>query len=260
MKHLLSKDDTPQPAPPYTHMADIYDRMMMHVNYPKWAKYVSGLLQLRGFEKVDPLLDIGCGTGRFLEEMNRLRWHGDGCEPSEGMLTIAQKRLGNNRIFLGGFPKLKNVESEFYAVLTCLYDSMNYIMNREDFITSLQRAYDVLTAPGIFIFDVVSETHCRQFFQNYSDSEVISKELAYSRESYYDAGEQVQYNWVRIYKGDHIIEEEHQQRIYSYDEILNMIRENTAFQVEAFEDFSDDPATPKSGRIHFILKKDDPPA
>lgn len=255
MKRLLSRDDTPLPAPPYTMLAQIYDQIMLHVNYPRWARYINAILKAERFLPEMRFLDIGCGTGRFLEEMQRFGYHGDGCDPSDEMLEVARKRLPERFFFRDALPAAGQVAPGQYPVITCLYDTMNYILERSDFEQALATVFGKLTAPGLFVFDVVSEAHCKHYFQHYSDSEVLSKDIAYTRESFYEAKTRTQFNWIRIYTPEGIFEEVHQQRVYHYRDILEMIRRHSDFKVKAYEEFTLSRANESSGRVHFVLLK-----
>lgn len=255
MKRLLSRDDTPLPAPPYTMLAQIYDQIMLHVNYPRWARYIHALLKAERCRPEMPLLDIGCGTGRFLEEMQRFGYYGDGCDPSGEMLEVARKRLPERSFFRDALPAVEQVAPDHYPIITCLYDTMNYVLERSNFEQALAAVFHKLTSPGLFIFDVVSEAHCKHYFQHYSDSEVLSKDIAYTRESFYEASTQSQYNWIRIYTPEGIFEEVHHQRVYHYRDILEMIRQHSGFAVKAYEEFTLSRANEGSGRVHFVLLK-----
>lgn len=256
MRFPISKNDPVEQVPAYTVLAQAYDAMMSHVNYQRWAEFVVQMLRVEGVTAPMPFLDVGCGTGRFLQEMRNIGWPGDGCDPSSEMIVQARKILPAANLFSCGLPELEEIQAASYPLVTCLYDTLNYLPDRECVSQSLQRIWDCLSAKGFFIFDVVSESHCRRHFQHYADSEVISKALAYSRESHYNSSERIQYNWIRIYTPEGIYEEEHQQRIYPLGELKKLIAHNTQFSIaHIYEDFSLEPADRHSGRLHIVLKK-----
>jgi SAM-dependent methyltransferase len=217
-------------SPPYTALALVYDRMMMHVNYHKWAAYIVSILKDENFWPERTLLDLGCGTGRFLEE--------EAC------------------FFQSALPGIEEVPANTCQVFTCLYDTMNYLLDRASFLQALLNVYQKLQSPGLFIFDLVSESHCRHYFHDYRDSEVLSKTFAYSRESHYDSKEKFQYNWIQVYTDTGVYEEEHRQKIYDFREIREIILLHTDFDVRhIYNDFTSRRATSRSTRAHFVLKK-----
>ncbi|RMG69283.1 MAG: class I SAM-dependent methyltransferase, partial [Calditrichaeota bacterium] len=75
---------------PYSVLADIYDRMMAHVNYKRWAFYLEAIFRREGI-RAGNLLDIGCGTGKLVWELHRRGWSVAGCDPSPEMIAVAQK-------------------------------------------------------------------------------------------------------------------------------------------------------------------------
>lgn len=251
-----TSSDTPLARPPYSAIAPIYDKMMSHVGYKRWAGYITKVLKKEGFTESGDFLDIGCGTGRFISEMRRLGFKGAGCEPAADMLEMAKKRLPKNTFYLTGLPDLTTIPDNTYHIATCLYDTLNYLEDREAFINSFTRVYELLAAPGIFIFDVVSPAHCKHYFQNYVDSEVVDDLYSYYRESHFDDGKGLQYNTIRVFAPDGIFEETHVQKIFQFETIKHLIKDNTGFELTGcYEDFTFDPAGKKSGRAHFILKK-----
>ncbi len=64
MKDNGLSDLTPEAKPPYTIIASIYDHIMSHVNYHRWAKYISEIMKREHLWSGRRLLDIGCGTGK----------------------------------------------------------------------------------------------------------------------------------------------------------------------------------------------------
>lgn len=256
MSFDFSEDQPTQKTPPYTQIAAYYDQIMIHVNYPRWAQYVDAIFRKQNFSFDQPLLDVGCGTGKFLLEMQKLGYHGDGLDPSAEMLNIARAALPDSRFLHGGFPDLPDIPNGKYNLITCLYDSMNYLADEAAFRETLQTVYEKLASPGIFVFDLVSEFHCKYYFKDYIDSEVLDEDAAYTRESKYDSENKIQQTWVRIYTPDGVFEEAHEQRIFDFYEIRRMIQKESDFKLlNIYDEFSFDKAGKRTGRGHFVLKK-----
>lgn len=256
MKKTQFSDKKGQPTAPYSKIAAVYDQMMLHVNYPRWAEFIDAVLRREKVGEFPYLLDIGCGTGRFLTEMHKLGYHGDGCDPSREMLNQAKNRLPGADFFRSKLPDLLEVPADHYPVMTCLYDSINYLMDEKTLAQALRTVYNKLQTPGVFIFDVVSRLNCLHYFQNYSDSEVLDEKTAYYRESYFDDEESIQYNQVRIHTAEGIFEESHRQRIYSFKTIEQIIDDETDFlMAHCFDEFSFHRAGRRTTRAHFVLRK-----
>lgn len=243
-------------VPPYSALAPVYDLMMAHVNYRRWAAYISRIISRAELARVR-LLDVGCGTGKFAREMQKLGYSVDGCDASPEMLKIFRKRLPQNHSFCCRLPQLDEVPRNNYNVITCLYDTLNYLIQERELLEAIQIIYQKLDSPGLFIFDMVSSFHCQQYFRDYVEREVLNERYAFERRSHYDARQQLQWNRIKIFTPDGIFEEVHQQRIYDFTEIIDLIRRETRFIIQdVYRDFTFRPVKVDSGRAHFVLAKE----
>ncbi|NOX38418.1 MAG: class I SAM-dependent methyltransferase [Calditrichaeota bacterium] len=242
-------------VPPYTALAPVYDLMMSHVNYRRWANYIARIITRAGFTEVR-LLDVGCGTGKFVQEMRKLGYQIDGCDASPEMLRVFQERIPDARGFCCRLPELPEVPAQRYNVMTCLYDTLNYLTDQPTLLQALQCIYRKLDVPGLFIFDMVSSFHCQQYFRDYVEREVLDERFAFERRSHFDVHQQLQWNRIKIFTPDGIFEEEHQQRIYDFKEIIELIQRETGFIIkDVYRDFTFRPVRVDSGRAHFVLLK-----
>ncbi|MEJ2633890.1 MAG: methyltransferase [Calditrichia bacterium] len=242
-------------SPPYEQLAVIYDKIMDHVEYEKWANYIKKIIQAH-HELPVTVLDIGCGTGRFIAELTKLKIPAEGCDPSAAMLKVAAQRLPDTQFRIDSLPELKHIEPGRYPVMTCLYDSINYLNSLEEITRSLDRVYELLPDNGLFIFDAVSRIFCQHYFDGFNEQDVINKKIAYVRSSFYDFKNQQQINEFKIYTPEGIFEEKHVQTIFSFRDIKAIIREMTNFRlIGVFEDFTFFDAEEDSNRAHFILQK-----
>lgn len=246
---------TPQKSIPYQQLAIIYNQVMRHVNYPQWARYITAVIHKQGVPGKH-FLDIGCGTGEFIFQMGKLGFQVDGCDPSPSMLKIAQSKNPTNKFWLDQLPELHHTPAQHYAAITCLYDTINYLESISILQQAIQRVYELLLPEGLFIFDVVSEEFCKNYFHEVNDKEVINSKYAYVRKSYYRQPQSEQVNHFTIYTPEGIFEETHIQKIFPFPVIQQVISQHTAFEIlEIYDDFTFFPMNTNSDRAHFILKK-----
>lgn len=242
-------------TPPYTMLAEVYDAMMAHVDYKRWAKYIRAILKKESYRN-GVLLDIGCGTGEFLRRMLKYKYHLTGCDASFEMIDVARKKLPRMRFHNSSLPQLAEIPHGTYDIIVCLFDTMNYLLDEPQIRRSLESIYQKLRSPGIFIFDVVTRSHCLSHFQNYTQNEVLESQIAYSRESEFDAANDIQLNYIRIFTANGVFEEIHKQRIHDLQSLKQLIVENSPFRLEKMlGDFSFQEGDQNSSRVHFILKK-----
>jgi|FaiFalDrversion2_1042247.scaffolds.fasta_scaffold00209_5 SAM-dependent methyltransferase len=92
------------------------------------------------------LLDIGCGTGEFLHEMQKLGWEVEGIEPNNYASAIAKKYY-YLRVFVGPVEKFESPQST-YDVIT-MWDVLEHLSSPSSI---MRRVYYWLRDDGILIF------------------------------------------------------------------------------------------------------------
>jgi len=240
---------------PYTELADIYDRVMDHVDYPAWAQYIASLLRRFNVTGCD-ILDIACGTGSLPLELSILGFTVTCTDLSVPMLKKAAEKFRRNELPLRLFSSHMNtlpLDHTFDAVI-CIYDSINYVTSHEDFVKVLSQAASKLNNDGVFIFDVCTIKNSELFFSNHTMVENFG-DIRYERFCRYDRKNRIQENHFSFYKHGLRFTESHYQRIYRLNEIENMISESPLDELGRFDDMSFYPGSEDSERVHFVLGK-----
>lgn len=244
-----------QRVQPYEKLASIYDHVMRHVNYARWGDYIQQLLELWRPE-TRSVLDIACGTGNLLSELRHRGFLLAGADYSPAMVAVARKKPA-----LRGIPLFTADMTQFYVkkpveTVLCLYDSINYLMELAHLRRFFDSAEQVLVKDGLLIFDICTEHNSLEFFFNYYDHEK-TETFSYDRWSHYDRKNRIQFTEFKIrFKSDPAVYHEvHRQRIYSIREILEAIEPSGFDLLAAYHMFSTQPASPRSNRIHFVLRK-----
>jgi predicted TPR repeat methyltransferase len=242
----------------YTELAPIYDYVMRHVNYRKWAEYVSTLFQFVGMD-VKTILDVACGTGTLGLILNDMGFHVLGFDYSPDMVLQGiqkARREGNSfHLWCGDmtqFAKQKPVD----AVL-CLYDSMNYLMEENQWQRTFPCVARVLQPGGLFIFDISTEANSFRHFHDNTEKD-HGPGFKYIRQSTYDKTTKVQVNEFQITwknRPNQVIVETHQQIVLSLESVENRIPKSEFTVLGIYDDFSTEPGTELSDRVHFLLQK-----
>ena len=252
----LLKEETK--AQPYTQLALIYDYVMRHVQYGKWAAYLAGMFKKTKLD-VRTVLDISCGTGSLLLELSRRGFQGCGFDRSHEMIRIAKKKVELEKRSLSvwcGAMQQFSVSGQYDAVVSN-YDSLNYCMNIESCLQVFDNAAAALKNEGMFIFDICTEKNSNRHFRNFFERDGTD-EFEYIRQAYYNPVKHIQTNEFSIHwsTGDrkpHL--EVHHQRIYKIAELRKSIPDRLFEVLGVYDGFSRQPGTEDSERVHFVLRK-----
>ena len=242
---------------PYSELAEIYDRVMDHVDYISWAGYISSIFRRHRID-VKNILEIACGTGSLSVELYKLGYSVTGMDVSPHMLAKASEKFKKHdipvRLFSSSMKSIP-LNCQFDAVL-CIYDSINYLTDTRDFIRTVGEVSKVTRSGGLFIFDVCTVKNSEMFFSQNSMVENLG-DIRYERICKFDSVRRIQENHFIIRKFGKRYVENHYQKIYRLDEIRAMIAGNNFDEIGIYDDLSFLPGTENSERVHFVLKKRD---
>ena len=139
----------------YEEFASVYDMFMEEIPYEKWLANVTGILKKEGI--CDGLvLELGCGTGTFTEQMARAGYDMIGVDSSMEMLDQAiekKAQSGLDILYLQQDMRAFELYGTVRAVVS-VCDSMNYILNEEDLEQVCACVNNYLDPGGLFIFDL----------------------------------------------------------------------------------------------------------
>jgi len=242
---------------PYSKLALIYDDVMSHVDYKEWANYVSKIIR-KWQPKCHSILDISCGTGRFLLSLTSNKIERIGFDMSFEMVKIANQKVNTNGTYISFY---QGNMVNFYLrkkidVIVCLYDSINYLNDFKYWQQLLNNVSTVLGVGGLFVFDVCTENNSLRYFNNYSERNV-GIDYEYIRLSNYDKKNKIHENkfLINFDNDENEYVEIHRQKIFLLREILEFIQSTELKLLGYFDDFTFNRASEDSLRVHFVLKK-----
>lgn len=236
---------------PYSKLARIYDNVMTHVNYPKWAGYVSSLLKNQNI-KIDNIIDITCGTGKHLLNMHLNDMQILGSDFSLEMILEARKNLSGKKVrFITQDVRNIALKEKSVEAVIMLYDSINYLLSEWEVLQVFQEVKRILKKNGIFIFDIVTQEGLRDCFKDYFESDSWGG-LAYERHSWYSFKDKIQHNeFLFLYNGKSY-KEVHLQKIRTLKKWRTLIAKSNMKLSQEFSNFSKLKANEKSERVHFV--------
>lgn len=241
---------------PYEAITPIYDKLMSHVEYHRWADFIACLIK-RETDNPKHILELACGTGTLANHLIRLGFRVSGFDRSEAMVTEAKRKYKSNnlRFETGDFLDFP-LERQYDAAI-CLYDSVNYLIKLEDLIRFLERIREALKPGGVFIFDICTRYNSRTNFRQYSDEGSING-FHYSRFSDYNLRTHTHINDFQLYRNEDPsvhYKERHVQRIYSTGQIRNSVKKAGLITEAEYDDISFRRAGYRSLRVHFLTRK-----
>jgi len=269
---LWKSSPVAQEIAPYSCVAEFYDHLMRHVNYPRWAEYIMTLFTLadlppacgtvsrdRG-RQVNRVLELACGTGHLLAELARKGFQIYGCDRALAMVSAARQRLLQHGLTANVWcADMREVVANLQVDATiCLYDSLNYCLEQEDVQRVLRAVAQLVRGGGLFIFDICTQHNCRRNFRDYVEKDATA-DYSYTRHAYYKPYQRLQYNEFIIIdeaNGGRVLREKHLQRIYAIKEIRTQIAASGRWrEVACYSGMSRRPGTEKAERVHFVLKR-----
>jgi 2-polyprenyl-3-methyl-5-hydroxy-6-metoxy-1,4-benzoquinol methylase len=234
--------------------------------YPHYSETMVSLLPpvLERFHAAPrEILDIACGEGTFCIAMAKKGYRITGVDASAAMLEIARTRAAQEKVevqFLLQDMRTLDI-GERYDLVTCWYDSLNYLLEGEDLERTFACTKRVLKPGGLFIFDMNTIYGLSVNWQRSPCS--VQQDTATLFEVHrpgYDFEKNVATlritGFVKERGGWRRIDEEHRERGYSLEEIEQSL-DHVGFQhLVCWGDLME-MSEPKadSGRVWFVVKK-----
>lgn len=134
----------------YGGRARYYDLIYHFVDYPALAAKLHGILSAEGLADGARLLEVACGTGRYLEQLN-LWYRADGLDLSGDMLAIAQRRLPTARLLAADMTDFSMTEP--YDALVCLFSSIGYLHTDEQIARALACFGRAVVPDGLLVIE-----------------------------------------------------------------------------------------------------------
>jgi ubiquinone/menaquinone biosynthesis C-methylase UbiE len=138
--------------------AGLYDLFHESKPYRAEARFIRNQTDaLRGSKgKTLRLLDLACGTGTHAIEFSKLRFDVTGVDRAEGMLALARRKArAAKRVIRFEQQDLSRLSfrGERWDVVTCLFDSIGYLLTDARITSAVQRMARVLEPGGLLFIE-----------------------------------------------------------------------------------------------------------
>lgn len=250
--------------PLYSKLADIYDAVMEDVNYELWADFIDAII-LEHHSNPEKLLELACGTGSISLFLDELECYDIvGTDKSPQMIEKARKKNEAMRCNVD-FKVMDFLDIQLeqtFDIAFCVFDSVNYLHSVDEILRFLNEVRNILNPKGLLVFDFTTPRNSIQAIKFLNNEEGYTDDNhRYFRWSSYNASEQIHKNEFKIEKladdKETVIKqyrETHQQKIYTLDQMLDII-DQTAYNIRAkYSGFEFEEADDKSLRITMVLQ------
>ncbi|MCL5407553.1 MAG: class I SAM-dependent methyltransferase [Patescibacteria group bacterium] len=227
---------------PYQKLASFYDKTYDGKFYFKYANFISKLAKKNKI-KNPIVLDLACGTGSLIKELNKKLKNVEGADISTEMLQVAKLKNPKNKFYSQSFQDLHL--NKTYDIITCTFDSINYLLKKEDLYRTIKNISRHLKNNGLFIFDF--NTTNKKI-----DSKFINNNIIFNNsinKNYWDAK-------IEIIEDGKANIENHRERLYTLKEIENVLEKYGIKIIELYSNFNEQVnEKSKSNRLFVIAKK-----
>lgn len=244
----------------YSEFARVYDTFMEDTPYDKWIGFIESCMDEH---HIVPriMCDLGCGTGKMCEVFAERHIEVIGIDSSQEMLMVAKENAAakeQNILYL-----MQNMsEFELYGTVDVIYsacDSINYLLEEEEVLSTFRWVNNYLEPGGLFIFDVNTLYKYEEILgdQTFADQ---TEDAAYIWENYYDEKEQVNEFIVNFFIKDEDnkytrTEECHYQRAYTIEALKGFLEEAGLELIGIYDDYSSKPYSESTLRATFVARE-----
>ncbi|MBU1096367.1 MAG: hypothetical protein CVV23_14920 [Ignavibacteriae bacterium HGW-Ignavibacteriae-2] len=239
-------------AKQYKYLAQVYDHLMRKIDYNGWAEYI---YDISDYYKLDlhKSLEIAAGNCKLAKNILRFTDQIIVSDFSKEMLI-----QNNDREILKVCCDMKMLpfRSNFNTVF-CTFDSVNYLMSKEELLQFFTAVENILDPGGIFTFDASLELNSINNVK-YLNRHGKYNGIKYRQVSDFDSNEMIHTNtfFLELPEGN-TISEIHRQKVFEFENYFEVIDDTNMYVSNCFDFFTFDNADRKSERVQFVLRKYD---
>jgi SAM-dependent methyltransferase len=220
---------------------------MEHVNYDRWFFTTVALADL--LPSPFRHLDAACGTATLVEKLRTTGWDSVGIDLSASMLWEGRKKNRDLPLAVADLRALPFTETADIA--TCLFDSLNFLLDEAELAGAIAQLYGTLRPGGILYADIITERMVTEHFEGQQWEEVNSG-FTSRWVSHYDYKSGIAESQVRVNTGNTSVIRE---RVYPPERVRALL-EAAGFRVLAMLDAETWKAPrKKTTRIDFVAVK-----
>ncbi len=192
----------------YDKLATYYDALVKDEEATKdWVNWIESM------SKPSSLLELACGSGEITLALAKDGYKVSALDLSERMVDQAKRKDTDYQIDFScqDMKDLSNYGS--FDVITCLCDSFNYILSKEEVSSFFKEVANHLNENGLFFFDTHSLDRLTEFKEEFNETGAFEDcEYQWSIMSEDDF---VYQDFAFYLRNGQVVQEHHIQRVYT---------------------------------------------
>ncbi len=228
----------------YKNFSAYFDTIMDFLDYNEWINFTK--------ENIKPnstILDLACGSGIFLLNMNLYGYPTDGLDLSNQMIDLCKDKIFINHVNCSLYEMNMadfNLDKQ-YDNITCYFDSINHLNTLSEVKKMFDCVYNHLLPSGLFLFDVFS--YSRFLDADNTDISEEFEDFSYRWRMNVEMPNIIHHN-IEI-RGEQNFDEAYDEHYYDVNDIID----TSKFEVVKIVGDFKKKLTKKSERILVVLRK-----
>ncbi len=224
------------------------------INAPLYLEKALDILLLEKLEEKAHILDVCCGTGNVAGLLSERGYNMTGLDGSKLMLDYAKENAPAVE-FVQADARDFNLGRKFQAI-TCLFDSINHLLSKDDVLLVFKNIYEHLEENGIFVFDTNSLSSSEDV--DLSDFSAVEEQEVFISQGSYNSIEKLITYFLTAFVKENNKWERYDNKIYEryYEgELLISILKKAGFRNTAYTYGADIEIEPFEDRVFFTAWK-----
>ena len=233
----------------------LYPYMFDEQRFAQADEQVRKILKLTGIRR-GAVLDLCCGPGRHSVALAKRGFRVTGVDRTRFLLNKARQRARSSRA------RVKFVRSDMrdfvrpntYDLALRLWTSFGYFDNKDDDRRVLHNTFESLRRRGVCVLDMFGKERLLKSFQAAIPTRCANGRLLIQMHEIFDDCTRIRNEWILL-KGNRARRFKFQLRMYSGQELKDLLQQVGFVEVKLYGDFDGQPYGPDSPRLVAVARK-----